>query len=232
MKIWSIIRKDLKTLLSDKKALIIILLMPIILMVILGFALKGIFIESWEGGKVNIAIVKQYDAESDLKRFDDALHNSLLSQGMGIETASELSDASDEVDPENILFNEFLGSTEVSDIIVYRIESEKNAKELLNHGEISAIVVLPEKYLYNMKINLLTPFRNEVKINVLTDPDATMDGQIVNAIMQAYSDSMSSAIIGKNVLIEAAMANNMGNDSLQSWQENFLSYSSLPYFRF
>lgn len=218
MKIRSIIRKDLKTLLSDKKALIIILLMPIILMVILGFALKGIFVESWVGGKVNIAIVKQYDAESDLKSFDDALQNGLLAQGMGADAATELSASSNEVDPENILFNEFLGSTKVSDIIVYRIESEKNARELLNRGEISAIVVLPEKYLYNMKINLLTPFRNEVAINVLTNPDATMNGQIVKAIMQAYSDSMSSAIIGKNVLIEAAMANNMGNDSFKGME--------------
>lgn len=215
MKIISMIRKDLKMLLSDKKALMIILLMPIILMVILSFALRGIFVDSWEYGKVNIAIVKQYDAAADLKRFDDALQSSLLAQGMGGDTAAKLSDTSDEVDPENIFFHEFLDSREVSDIISYRIESEEKAKELLGRSEVSAIVVLPEKYLYDMKVNLLTPFRNELNIHIQTNPDATMDGQIVKAVMQAYSDSMSSIIIGKNVLIEAAMATSPENDSLK-----------------
>ncbi len=218
MKIVSIIRKDLKILLSDKKALIIILLMPIILMVILSFALKGIFMDDWETSKVNIAVVKQYDAAADLRSFDDSLHNGLLAQGMGQGAVEELTSTSDDTDPENIFFNEFLGSREVSNIISYRVETEENANALLNNGEISAIVILPEKYLYNMKINLLTPFRNEVAIEVLTNPDASIDGQIVQSIMQAYSDSMSSVIIGKNVLIEAAMANNIGDNSFKGME--------------
>jgi len=218
MKIVSIIRKDLKMMLSDKKALAIILLMPIILMVILSFALKGIFMDDWEMSKVNIAVVKQYDAAADLKRFEDSLHNGLLAQGMGQGAAEELASTSDDTDPENIFFNEFLGSSEVSDIISYRIETEENAKALLNNGEISAIVILPEKYLYNMKINLLTPFRNEVAIGVITNPDASIAGLIVQSIMQAYSDSMSSVIIGKNVIIEAAMANNIGDNSFKGME--------------
>ncbi|HYE69143.1 MAG TPA: ABC transporter permease [Anaerovoracaceae bacterium] len=218
MKILSIIRKDLKMMLSDKKALSIVLLMPIILMVILSFALKGIFMDDWQASKVNIAVVKQYDAAADLKSFDDSLHNGLLAQGMGQGAAEELTSTSDDTDPENIFFNEFLGSSEVSDIISYRVETEATAIALLNNGEISAIVILPEKYLYNMKINLLTPFRNEVAIKVLTNPDANIDGQIVQSIMQAYSDSMSSVIIGKNVLIEAAMANNIGDNSFKGME--------------
>lgn len=218
MKIVSMIRKDLKILLSDKKALIIILLMPIILMVILSFALKGIFMDDWETSNVNIAVVKQYDAAADLKSFDDSLHSGLLAQGMGQDAAEELASTSDDTDPESIFFHEFLGSKEVSDIISYRIETEENANTRLKNGEISAIVILPEKYLYNMKINLLTPFRNEVAIHVLTNPDASIDGQIVQSIMQAYSDSMSSVIIGKNVLIEAAMANDIGDNSFQGME--------------
>lgn len=218
MKIFSIIIKDLKILLSDRKALTIILLMPIILMVILSFALRGIFVDDWEASRVNIAVVKQYDAEADRKSFDDALHSGLLAQGMGPEAAAELAETGKDTDPENIFFNEFLGSSEVSDIISYRIETEEKAKELLRTGKVSAVVLLPEKYLYNMKVNLLTPFRNEVAINVLTKPEASIDGQIVQAVIQAYSDSMSSVIIGKNVLIEEAMANNLGTDSFKGME--------------
>lgn len=213
MKILSIIIKDLKILLSDKKALMIILLMPIILMTILSFALKGIFVDDWEAGKVSIAVVKQYDAAEDEKSFDDALHNGLLAQGMGPDAAEELSATGKDTDPERIFFKEFLGSEEVSDIINYRIETDEKAKELLASGEVSAVVMLPEKYLYNMKVNLLTPFRNEVAINVLTNPEASINGQIVRSVIQAYSDTISSVIIGKNALIETAMANDLGTGS-------------------
>lgn len=218
MKIFSIIIKDLKILLSDRKALTIILLMPIILMVILSFALKGIFVDDWEAARVNIAVVKQYDADADKKSFDDALQGGLLEQGIGPDAAAELEKAGADTDPENIFFNEFLDSSEVSDIISYRIETEDKAKELLKSGEVSAVVLLPERYLYNMKVNLLTPFRNEVGIDVLTKPEASIDGQIVEAVMQAYSDSMASVIIGKNVLIEESMANNLGTGSFEDME--------------
>ena len=211
MKVLSIIRKDLITVLSDKKALAIILVMPIILMVILGFALKGIFVDDLAMNKVNVAIVKQYNEEADNNSFRDSLKSGLLAQGMGNQETGQLTSATEDTDPEKIFFDDFLGSDEVSDIISYRIETEEVAKELLSEGKVSVIVLLPEKYVYNMKVNLLTPFRNEVRINLLTDPDNSLDGQIVQSIMKSYSDSMSSIIIGKNVLIESAMANNLGN---------------------
>lgn len=218
MKIYSIIIKDLKILLSDRKALTIILVMPIILMVILSFALKGIFVDEWEAAKVNIAVVKQYDAEADRKSFDDALKGGLLAQGLGPDAAAELARTGADTDPENIFFNEFLSSGEVSDIISYRIETEDRARELLISGKVKAVVLLPEKYLYNMKVNLLTPFRNEVAIDVLTEPEASIDGQVVQAVIQAYSDSMASVIIGKNVLIEESMANDLGTESFKGME--------------
>jgi len=218
MKIISIIRKDLAGLFSDRKALIIILLMPVILMSILSFALKGLFMTDGSWGKIGIAVVKEYDAEADQIRFHDALQNGLLGQGMGKEAADELASAGEEANPERIFFHEFLESEEVSDMITYRIETREKAETLLNSGEISAIVVLPEEYFYNMMVNLLTPFRNEVEITVLAGNGAEMSGQVVQSIMQAYSDSISSVIIGKNVLIEAAMANDMGNDGFREME--------------
>lgn len=218
MKILSLIRKDLAELFSDKKALIIILLMPVILMVILSFSLKGIFMNSGSWGKINIAVVKQYDAEADRKHFVDALQNGLLAQGMGKDAASELTSTAEDTDPEHIFFQEFLDSEEVSEMLYYRIETQEKAESLLNSGEISAVVVLPEEYLYDMKVNLLTHFRNETEISVLTNPGAEMGGQVVKSIIQAYSDSMSSVIIGKNVLIEAVMANGVGNDGFREME--------------
>ncbi|HQE67516.1 MAG TPA: ABC transporter permease, partial [Bacillota bacterium] len=71
----------------------------------------------------------------------------------------------------------------------------------------------------DMKINLLTPFRNKTEIRVLTHPDRSVSGQIVRSIMEAYSDSMTSVIIGKNVLIEAAVRYNLTEDGFKGMKE-------------
>ncbi|HCS11992.1 MAG TPA: hypothetical protein DIV40_11110, partial [Clostridiales bacterium] len=60
MKVISIIIKDLKTVLSDKQAIIVTMLMPVILMTILSMALKGSFISSDDVviEEIKIAVVK------------------------------------------------------------------------------------------------------------------------------------------------------------------------------
>lgn len=220
MKVISIIKKDLKTILSDKQALAIIILMPIILMTILSMALKGSFMSGDDSNmeSVNIAVVKLYDKNKDAQMFETALNNDLLSKQMG-ESDKEIVDSSDDVDPENIFFDDFLESEEVSKIITYSVEEEKRAMELLDSGEVSAVVLLPERFIYNMKINLLTPFRNNVNVKILTHPDKTISGQIVESVMEAYTNAMSSLIIGKNVLIETAMANDLGENEFKNMDD-------------
>lgn len=207
MKVISIILKDLKIVLSDKQAIIVTMLMPLILMTILSMALKGSFISSddVEIKQIPIAVVKQYDEETDSQIFSQILEERLNINLTG-----------NEFDPEEIFFGDFLGSEEVSKLIDYRIVEEEKARGLLNEGEISAIIVLPEKYIYDMKINLLTPFRNNVNIRILTHPDRTIDGAILASLMEAYNNTMSSIIIGKNVLIESALANDIGGEGFDN----------------
>jgi len=79
MKVISIIIKDLKTVLSDKQAIIVTMLMPLILMTILSMALKGSFISSLdiEINQIPIAVVKLYDQEADSQIFAQTLEERL-----------------------------------------------------------------------------------------------------------------------------------------------------------
>lgn len=207
----SIIIKDLRTILSDKHAVAIIIIMPLILMTILSFALKSSFSDGdyFDEG-VKIAVVKLYDGEEDSRMFDETLRNGIFSKNMGEETITELGDSSRDVDPEKIFFEEFLGSDEISKIISYQVEDEKTAMELLDKKEVSAVVTLPEKFVYDMKVNLVTPFRNNVDIKVEVHPDKSIEGVVVKSVMESYSSAIASVIIGKNVIIEEAMANGVG----------------------
>jgi ABC-2 type transport system permease protein len=210
MKVLRIIVKDLKIVLSDRQALIITLLMPLVLMTILSMALKGSFMSSDDTGmeKIPVALVKRYDKGADSEIFVKTLEERL-----------KINISGDEVNPEEMFFDDFLGNPEVSKLIDYRVEEENRAKDLLNEGEISAIIILPDKYIYDMKISLLTPFRNNADLKVLTHPDRPVAGEIVTSLMEAYTNTMSSVIIGKNVLIESASANDIGGDGFDNIDE-------------
>ncbi len=217
MVIIKVIIKDLKVLLSDKKAMAVMLLMPLVLMTILSLALKGSFSSgdeiAWKS--VNIAVVKKYDRTTDIKMFKDLLSSDFLKKGIGEDTIQDLLTSIDEVDPEKIFFKNFLESSEISEIIKYSIEDENKAAELLENNKISAIVILPEKYIYDMNLNLITPFRNKIDIKILTHPDRNIDGRIVKSVIEAYSNAISSVIIGKNVLVETSLANNTKENGLK-----------------
>ena len=221
MKIVSIIIKDLKILISDKKALAIMILMPVILTSILSMALKGLFVvgEGMKVEQVKIAVVKQYDEKKDSEMFVSNLNSNFISKAMGEDVLKDLTDSSGEIDPEEIFFEEFLDSEDVSEFISYRIEDEAAALELLSRQEVSAVVILPEKFIYDMKINMLTTFRNKIDIQILTHPDRNIDGKIVKSVIEAYTNSMSSIIIGKNIIIETAMVNDIGDDGFKNMDE-------------
>jgi len=175
MKVLSIIIKDFKTILSDKQAIILTMLMPIILMTILSLALKGSFISSnsLEIERINIAVVKKYNENSDNIMFEKTLKKVM-----------DITPDNVEINPDKIFFEDFLESKEVSKLLKYTVAEEKDALELLNKGEVAAVIVLPDKFLYNMKINLITPFRNNVDIKVLTHADKSMAGEIVTSVMK------------------------------------------------
>ncbi|MDD2494737.1 MAG: ABC transporter permease [Tissierellia bacterium] len=214
MIILNIIIKDIKIIFSDKKALAIIIIMPLVLMTILSFALKGSFASSDEviNNKVKIAVVKKYDEAKDTEMFKSILKSSFLKTGF---EDLESVDLLDELNVEDMFFNDFLDSEEVKKIISYNIEEENKSLEMLDNSDISAIILLPEKYVYDMKMNLLTPFRNKIDIKILTHPDRNIEGQIVKSIVKAYSDAISTIAIGKNVIIEASNLYNIGDGGLE-----------------
>ena len=58
--ILNIIKKDMKLFFRDRKALILLVLMPIILATILSFSLKGVFNQAKLNEKIKVGVVKDY----------------------------------------------------------------------------------------------------------------------------------------------------------------------------
>lgn len=205
-----IILKDLKILLSDKKATAILILMPLVLIAILGSALKNSFLTDIEKPTINVALVLEYDQNQETEEFIEVLKLNRFTKDIGDVQIYEMGKVLKDLDLEKMLIHDFLGNEEVKKIISYEITNREEARELIQKGEVSGAIIIPKDFMLNMYINFFTPFRNKADIEVIGHPDRYISSQIIEGIMKGFTDSLSSVIIGKNVFIETALEAGMG----------------------
>lgn len=217
MRITDILRKDLKIILSDRKALATMILMPVIICSILSFALNGMFTGSDNDNisKFHIAIVKSYDTNDELIKIKESLTGGLMGQNIDDNQKDELVKAAVDLDIEDIFFNKFLGNEELKKLVDYRIEDRETAMELVKNKEVAAVVVLPENFLHDMTINIITPFRNIVDIQVIGNPEYTIGSQVAEGIISGFADMTSAMVIGKNVFVETTLGEGIGETAFE-----------------
>lgn len=209
----NILIKDLKLIFADKKALAILILMPVILTSILGFALSGSFSEAGSEWTAEIGIVKEYNKETEILKATDNLNKIYSDYGQNIELDFS------QFDPEDIFFNKFLGTKEVKESINYQVMSLEQAKEELKAKNISSIVIVPKSYLYDMYINFYSPFRNNIKFEIIGHPDFSYTNRIIEGFIKGFNDTISSMIISKNILLEKGVEYLGQNDTINLIEE-------------
>lgn len=180
--------KDVKNILSDKKILTVILLMPFILMTILGFSLKSAF--SMEGSGItsmDIAIVKEYDHGGELTMYQDLLEQ------------MDIGDIGTIPDPEEIFFEDFLGNAEIRKMISYRIVTRAEADHLLSEDKIAAVIILPEKFVFNTLMNI-TFARNVVTLELIKNSNSPNSTAIVEQILGQFTNTLNRMIARRMTL--------------------------------
>lgn len=183
--------KDVKVLLSDKKGLMIFILMPIVLTTILSFALSGSFGDPGRMDPIPVAFVKAYDVKADQALFVETVKSTL-----GDDAEIEL------IDLETIFFDTFLKDEAIEKILSPQVMEADEALIALENEEVYAVVTLPEQFIYNQYINLYMPNRNPVDVQIIKHPDYNYSVQILESVMSSYFDEMNKRMVGKNVYLE------------------------------
>lgn len=199
MKTWSIIKKDVVILFSDRKALTILILMPIILMTILGAGLSSSFDTGTAVEPFEIGIVKAYEEETTLEILEE----------MPFADQMDLDPQAFELDLEAVLFD-VLDTPEIQEIFTYRFYGLEEGLTAVERGEISDLVVLPENFLRDTTINLMTPFRNEVEILIHADPDRYLDTEITRAVFGGFETYLNQMVTVKGVFADIALKSGLG----------------------
>lgn len=206
MSLRTIILKDLKIVLSDKKAFVILIAMPIILFVILSFALQGSFSEN-DGGvwDIDVALVKSYDFESDYE------------------------DVAAFVEKEDIETFDTMMETVLDEIpfITYQVMTMNAAETALSDGELGAVIVLPEHYISDLTMNMSPTFRKPIAIEVIKSVDLTYSASIVETIVKEFSTQLSQQMIFNKVSQEILSSHDVSDavktqvlESLKSLSES------------
>ena len=208
--IWLMALKDIKRMLRDRKALAITLLMPAILTTILGFALGPIFNNDFQLDRAEVAIVSNASVIDDQEQFKTMLfENSLIdSEEASDDFLAELT----EFNVEEIFIEEVLESDSIKSFINYEVMSEEEAIRLLEDGTLTAIITIPENINLHMWLNLFTPFRKNVVIDVQTSPNHEIKAGIVETITTSFTDHLSVGVTGKTVLLESAAEFNSADE--------------------
>ncbi len=190
MKIRDMIMKDLKIIFSDKSAIMMLIIMPIILMTILGYSLTMSFKDTSSMEKINIAVVKEYEMEQEKEDLID-----LIPKDSDIDIKQI---NFEDYNIEKIFFEEFLENEEIKDILKYEILTKEDAIKKLTNKELTAIVVLPKGFIRDTMVNFGTTFRNLVNIEVIGRTDKNIGSTIVEEIIKGFTDIMTYNIASKN----------------------------------
>lgn len=193
---FKLYKKDIKVIFSDKKALIIFILMPIILTTILSMALRNSFSQDSTTELVKVAIVKQYNAVEEMNRLEMTLNQ------YGIDLSNE--GVLETLDAEKMFFESFLGDATIQKIFKIDLMTEEGALKALETKKVGVVLYLPEGFLYNQYVNFLLPARNDIDIVIKQHPEFNYSGKIATNVFESYFNRLNKLWVNKNVYLELA----------------------------
>ncbi|MCL7745529.1 ABC transporter permease [Halalkalibacter alkaliphilus] len=157
------LKKDLLVLLRDRTELMILLLMPILLIVILSFALRGILGGDTSYFHMDVAFVIEDDEQQGVIDFIEDLETI----GMPREVIMELEQVVEEVKPYTML-EDLMNNESVSNMVTMEELEFSEAEEALENEDVTAILLIPEDFTYRslQKMLLNEGGGSELKITV------------------------------------------------------------------
>ncbi len=187
--------KDLKLQLRDYRELALLLLMPVILIAVLGFALGNFLTESAIELEIKAALVVLDDEATGREEFRELL---LGADGMSPAERIGLLAASATIDPgqrlEDVLFSE-----ELSDFVLVERLDGAVAAGRLEADEVQAVVTVPEGYTRDVLAGMLLGDRGG-ELQVTLSEASPLRASIVTDILEGFAREVSyQSALGRQV---------------------------------
>ncbi|WP_243290872.1 ABC transporter permease [Bacillus sp. FJAT-47783] len=180
------IKKDLLLSFRNRQELLILLGMPLLLITILGFALGNFMDSDSITLKANVAIIQEGNEKEEIHQFLSDYEK---------EEAEPIKEQITEIAPVHILVNEILMSKDLKEYIDVDIESANDLDQLKKNNNYDAIVVIPEKFSYEM-LEKMYGFRDEraPSLQVYVNEGRELRTNIIEDILESYQEQYSRSL--------------------------------------
>ncbi|MCC3359007.1 ABC transporter permease [Bacillus sp. REN16] len=188
------IKKDLLVLLRNPQELLVLVLMPIVLIAILGFALGGVMNGDTETISVKVAFINHGEEQEDI----DAFIGKVKAEGLPLEAETALIEGANQLRPIQILLDEVFGSKELREIVELKQTEPDKLDEIKNDDSYAAVIEIPENYTFDILSSALLDEPSTATIKLYKNEGKEIAPKVVEDILVSFQKQMTSmTVIGK-----------------------------------
>ncbi|MEH7239185.1 ABC transporter permease [Bacillus sp. JJ1562] len=221
------IKKDLLVLLRNPQELLILVLMPLVLIAILGFALGGVMGSDGASISVKVAFIDHSDEQME----KDAFIEKVKAEELPPEAETALIQGADQLRPIQILLDEVFGSKELKEIVELEQVEPQKLDEIKNDDSYSAVIEIPENYTFDILSSALLDEPSTAEMKLYKNEGQDISPKIVEDVLVGFQKQLTSmTVIGKaGIQIEAVNSKNLGKTETVTEREpiNSLQYYSV-----
>ncbi|RKL68158.1 multidrug ABC transporter permease [Salipaludibacillus neizhouensis] len=173
--------KDIIVLLRKKTELITLILMPLVLIVILGFALKGLLGGDTEALNMKVGIVNKDNEQLGIEEFINELEEMDLSE----EVVSELRLAGGEISPVSLL-DEVFQEEGIQDIMETENMDVADRDKAVAEGDVDAVLTIPEGFTYQALQKMLLNKGDVTAFDITINEYSSLSANVFNSIVEDF----------------------------------------------
>lgn len=179
-------KKDMLLFLKDWKGLIVVLVSPLVLILILGFAIEGISSGDSEAFRVETALVMAVDTEQAIEKFAISLEQ----RGLQDDERATLVAAAQELAPSRLLL-QMLDYEEVRAFAAIQEMDTEQAQAALEAEAVDAILTVPADFDYAGLSRMLLNEGPGISLAVTAGGDSGFQVQLFEEIIESFTRSLS-----------------------------------------
>nr|WP_245350024.1 ABC transporter permease [Cytobacillus eiseniae] len=161
------------------------LFLPIIIILVLNTAYSGLFNSDSESVNIDVALVQEDNEALGLERFADAVNGLEMSS---IEKETLLEQAA-QITPVRLI-DDFFSNPELKKWINIKELKEEEATELVETGELDAIIKIPEGFTYEVLSHLMLDEQSEVALTIQAEEQST-EVSVLRDVTQNFIDTIN-----------------------------------------
>lgn len=179
--LFQLIKKNMIVLIRNRSNLIQLLVMPVVLIAILGFALSGMMGGDSAVLKAKVYMVEHGSEDAELQEFLDEVERSNV---LPEEAKAQISEAAKGISPVALLKEQVLTSEELSGTIEFKVASPDDLNDLKKDEKSTAIIEVPKGFTYDFLQNIFFQKGEAPALKLMQNESEPLSNNMLSGILE------------------------------------------------